>query len=473
MKTSPLRILFLLIALKILVSLLFITSFPIDLDEPFSLFNAQSDWSDLIQLFAKENNPPLHFILLHWWEKLFGIHPFAVRSLSLVFSVFTLPVLWYTFQRFLSQRNLIILCILVIFSNFHFYHGIEARTYSLLVFEYALLLNVLVRLVFDRDLSLKHFIFLGLINAAIFYTHYLFFFIAIGELAVALWFFRSWQLWKRLTLSMGIFLLLIAPWWQVLATRVDSINTTGTWISEALFMELIGFINQFLNGKIALPALIVLGAVLLFKRNAFTWGRLAAQPQLLIFLILSFLIPYLAVFIVSKYTIVHLFLDRYLFFLSIPLFVLVALFFDHRDRFVTIALYVFLAIFMLRFSAPRKGNNRDGDALANYAKSTGIKTIVIAPDYYDLTFIYHFNQALFKRTDLRAIENKHGIFPLKDRTVLDEMYHHRQFIYIDADYAFTRPEDTSLYWLKTHFHLVSVKAFKGGYKVYRFATLMR
>lgn len=471
MKLSSFRIVLLLIALKIALSLLFITSFPIDIDEPFSVFNAQSDWNELFKLFANENNPPLHFVLLHGWEKIFGISPVAVRSLSLLFSVLTLPVLWYAFQAFLSKRNLIVVCLLFIFSNFHFYHGIEARTYSLLVLEYSLLLGILVRIVLHRSLSVRHFFFLGLLNAVIFYTHYLFFFIAFGEVVVACCFFRSWATWKRVLFATVIFLVLVAPWWQVVVTRMHSVNATGTWIREASFSELIGFINQFLNDKIALPALVVLGGVLLIKRNKQTWGRLTAQRNVLVFLLLSFLVPYLTVFIVSKYTVVHLFLDRYLFFLSIPLVVLVALFFDSYDRFVTTALYVFLAIFLLRFSAPRKGNNRDGDALAAYVKAIAVKTIVIAPDYYDLTFVYHFNPALFRRTDLRAIENRYGIFPLNDANPLKQMLHRSEFIFIDADYAFTRPEDTSLEWCKQHFQLVSVKEFKGRYRVYRFSAV--
>ena len=73
-----------LIALQLLVTLPFISVAAISIDEPFSIFYAQQDLGDLMSVFMDENNPPLHFVLLHYWINLFGISPLAVRSLSLL-----------------------------------------------------------------------------------------------------------------------------------------------------------------------------------------------------------------------------------------------------------------------------------------------------------------------------------------------------------------------------------------------------
>ena len=83
-----------LMLVHFIVCFLYIDSFPIALDEPFSIFHSQKSLPDLWEVFKNENNPPLHFILLHFWIKWFGTTAMAVRSLSLVFSVLTIPALF-------------------------------------------------------------------------------------------------------------------------------------------------------------------------------------------------------------------------------------------------------------------------------------------------------------------------------------------------------------------------------------------
>jgi len=98
-----------LIALQLLVTLPFISSAPISIDEPFSIFYAQQDIEDMMGVFMNENNPPLHFVLLHYWINLFGISPGSVRSLSLLFSVLTIPILFQFGKKILNKKFSILL----------------------------------------------------------------------------------------------------------------------------------------------------------------------------------------------------------------------------------------------------------------------------------------------------------------------------------------------------------------------------
>ena len=159
-----------------------------------------------------------------------------------------------------------------------------------------------------------------------------------------------------------------------------------------------------------------------------------------------------------------LFLDRYLFFLTVPLFTLCAIFFSQNGKAFQYSALIFILIFILRFDL-KIDNHRDGHKLANYVRSTGIKTIVIAPDYYDLTFMYHFNQKLFKEEYLRINEVKNGIYPLINEQTLEQLVSKKQLVVIDADYSFSHPTDTSLEWIKRNFTLNSQRIFKGNYSV--------
>ncbi|MCD4683180.1 MAG: hypothetical protein K8R86_07855, partial [Bacteroidales bacterium] len=69
-------------------------------DEPFTIFHAQMDLKSLFKLFPNENNPPLFFIILHFWIAIFGISPLSVRFLPMIFSVLTIPVLYKTGLKF-------------------------------------------------------------------------------------------------------------------------------------------------------------------------------------------------------------------------------------------------------------------------------------------------------------------------------------------------------------------------------------
>ena len=464
MERKSLLLIFALVLLKIVVSIPFLTSQPIDLDEPFSIYHAQKSLPHLFSIFKTENNPPLHFILLHFWEQLFGIGALSVRSLSLLFSLLTIPILWKIASEFINFKAAILLCLLFIFSDYHHYHGLEARTYSLLVFEYSLLLYFLLKIVLTSSKPRAiHYITVGFLNALLFYTHYIFPFILVSEIALILVFYNRID-WRKTGLTAVVFIVLCLPWIPVLLTRVNSVNTSGTWVSTAQFSELYGFINKFFNDRwVFLTLIIILISLFLFSKQKIVF-LFNEKKQLITTLALLFFIPFLGAFILSRFGGISLFLDRYLFFLTIPLFILCVIIFSQKGNVFKYSALIFTLIFILRFDL-KIDNHRDGDKLANYVKSTGIKTIVIAPDYYDLTFIYHYNQELFKDDYLRLNELKNGIYPLINQQTLEQLESKKELVLIDADYSFSHPTDTSLEWIKRNFTLNSQRIFKGNYTV--------
>ncbi len=464
MERKSLLLIFALVLLKIVVSIPFLTSQPIDLDEPFSIYHAQKSLPHLFSIFKTENNPPLHFILLHFWEQLFGIGALSVRSLSLLFSLLTIPILWKIASEFINLKAAILLCLLFIFSDYHHYHGLEARTYSLLVFEYSLLLYFLLKIVLTSSKPRAiHYITVGFLNALLFYTHYIFPFILVSEIALILVFYNRID-WRKTGLTAVVFIVLCLPWIPVLLTRVNSVNTSGTWVSIAQFSELYGFINKFFNDRwVFLTLIIILISLFLFSKQKIVF-LFNEKKQLITTLALLFFIPFLGAFILSRFGGISLFLDRYLFFLTIPLFILCVIIFSQKGNVFKYSAIIFILIFILRFDL-KIDNHRDGNKLAEYVKSTGVKTIVIAPDYYDLTFMYHYNQELFKDDYLRLNELKNGIYPLINQQTLEQLESKKELVLIDADYSFSHPTDTSLEWIKRNFTLNSQRIFKGNYTV--------
>ena len=91
--------------------------------------------------------PPLYYYLLHFWIQLFGEGDLAVRSLSGVFGVATLPVMWVAARRLAGRAVAWTALVLLATSPFGIRYGTEARMYSLVtlltVVGYLALMSVL------------------------------------------------------------------------------------------------------------------------------------------------------------------------------------------------------------------------------------------------------------------------------------------------------------------------------------------
>ena len=61
-----------LFVLNFILKFIFISSTDIGLDEPFTLFHAQKNVSDIIELPKTDIHPPLHILIIHFWVILFG-----------------------------------------------------------------------------------------------------------------------------------------------------------------------------------------------------------------------------------------------------------------------------------------------------------------------------------------------------------------------------------------------------------------
>ncbi len=458
----------LLILADLLLCISFIKTAPIGLDEPFSIFHAQKSLPDLFAIFTQENNPPLHFVFLHFWEKLFGIGPVSVRSLSLLFSLLTIPVVWRIGEKFFNRSTALIACLLFLLSDFHHFHALEARTYSLLVLEFSILTFLLLKIISEgKNVPLRTWIFLALINVSIFYTHYLFVLLLPAEIVVALLFLRRIRIPHAL-IGAGIFSALILPWIPVLLKRTESVETSGTWLAHAQWTELYGLINKFLNDRWVLATLVCLLILLIIIQRRYFFERILAARERLTVLLLLFALPYLSCFVLSVAGGPSLFYDRYLFLLTVPLFTGIAFLMSGKQTYTRTFAVVFLLVFSAFFELV-PDNHRDADQLAAFVRENGSKPIVIAPEYYDLNFLYYYNRKQFENPNLRKDEAKSGIYGVVS---LDSLLSLKpdSFTLIDANFAFTHPGANLTQHIRGKgYQLTKAQKFKGDYSVMVFS----
>ena len=152
------------------VVLRFWTTSHLWLDEALSVNIAKLPLSQIPHALKQDGSPPLYYVLLHLWMRLFGSGDVAVRALSGVISVIALPMGWLAARRVRGATAGWVAVAFASMSPFAIRYGTEARMYALLI-----LLTLLGFLALDRLLratSLPGAVAVALVAGAIILTHY-------------------------------------------------------------------------------------------------------------------------------------------------------------------------------------------------------------------------------------------------------------------------------------------------------------
>ena len=126
----------------------------------FSTLGEQSFWSDEATTWGivahglghvwttvpkSESTPPLYYLLLWGWSRVFGIGEVGLRSFSALCGTATIAVMWAAGRRLVSERVGLVAAMLTAFNPLLFWYSQEARAYSLMLLMSALSLLMLLR----------------------------------------------------------------------------------------------------------------------------------------------------------------------------------------------------------------------------------------------------------------------------------------------------------------------------------------
>jgi hypothetical protein len=160
------------------------------LDEALSVNIAKLSLSQMPGALVQDGSPPLYYLLLHGWMLAFGQGDFAVRALSGVISVATLPFLWFAGLRAGGRRAAWAALLIGASSPWAIYYGSYTRMYSLMALE-----AVLYYLAVQRAMEVPtrgRLVWAGALTAALLYTHYWDMYL-VG--IVGLW--ALWRVWAE------------------------------------------------------------------------------------------------------------------------------------------------------------------------------------------------------------------------------------------------------------------------------------
>ncbi|MDQ6616153.1 MAG: glycosyltransferase family 39 protein [Actinomycetota bacterium] len=152
------------------VILRFVATSQLWLDEALSVNIARLPLGQIPGALRHDGAPPLYYLLLHYWMLAVGDGTFAVRALSGLISVATLPVAWAAGMRLGGRRLAWASLLLLASSPFAINYATATRMYSLMILWSLLGFLALARAL-ERPTS-RRLAAVGVLTALTLYTHY-------------------------------------------------------------------------------------------------------------------------------------------------------------------------------------------------------------------------------------------------------------------------------------------------------------
>jgi len=269
-------------------------------DEAFSAILSQKSIPQIIAIIARDTSPPLYNISEHLLFRFFGSSEIAIRTLSFAFFILAVFFVYKIGEILWGRKTGVIAAILTFFNPFFFTYAFEGRMYSLLA------LTVTSSFYFFLSKKWKLYVFA---TTAALYTHH---FAVFAILPQGIWFLKEYFFGKKkvaiqILKSFIAIAVLYLPWVMPLLNQAKMVGT-GFWLGTPTLTDFRNLVYKYLAEgiphKLAQPALYLALTALVLRR----WRE---DVEKNLFLVLWFLVPIIAVWIISqKYQ--AIFFDRYM-----------------------------------------------------------------------------------------------------------------------------------------------------------------
>lgn len=363
------------------------------MDEAYSVYYSQQSVTELFYTISIDQNPPLYYLLLHYWMEIFGNSEFAFKSLSVLVSTAAVVVLFLFSNRFLNTTTAIFSTLLYSFSFEYMYFSHEARCYSLI-----LLLTISSAYFYFSLIQRPNgitMLFLALANTLLLYTHYLTLFVPLIELSCCFFYLKNKAFIKFFFLSGILSLVLFLPYFKY---GIENIPKAGTsWLQHPSFENLKNVFIRLAGGKflfiIYYPLLFLISIFFLFRK------KLAKENlKLLFFFLCLWAVPIIGDYVVSQYN--PVFVYRYVLYSSLGTILCIT--YLITTSFKTKGLqYLFFAPVFFQYQSsftlkPEKAEPWNLLMPEVIEEKTPGSCIIVTPSFKFKAFSYYYNQDYFK-----------------------------------------------------------------------------
>jgi len=230
------------------------------LDESASVHFASLNFSDIFFLRG-EKNPPLYYIILHWWINLFGDSEFSIRFPSVIFGSLSIFMIYKVGNQICDKDVGILGSFLLGLSVFHIRYSQEARMYSLSFLLTLLSIYFFIR--FFKDRSCKVLISYILFSILLMYSHIYGLFIIISQnIYLIVLFFSSNELFslniKRWILTQFLLIVLFIPWIKIFITLTFGVVKDGLWLPIPSLLSIVKSFGAYSGGILLFLLFLIL-----------------------------------------------------------------------------------------------------------------------------------------------------------------------------------------------------------------------
>jgi mannosyltransferase len=394
------------------------------LDESQSLWETSRSPQAILTTVAQDVHVPLYHELLHAWRNTVGDSVTSSRSLSLLFFLAAIPLLYLLGASLYGRTAALFATLLFTLSPFMNWYASEIRMYTLFVLMAILHQYFYVRLFKkESDGAWVGYLITAVIGV---YVHYFFFLILFTE---AFFFLMHRSLFqphalKRFIATAFVVILSFAPWvWYVIHEGQAQNQQPSLPVPTSI--NLFGVFSQFLLGFqtdpvntvfLSLWPLVIILVFLALRKRTY------AEPETE-FLVISIVVPVTLAFAISFF--VPLFVSRYLIFVAPALYLLIAYVFSRypgRGRVVAsgvlaLLMSLMLAVEVTSAATPVKEDYRDVVSYLSATAHAQDAIIVSAPfTIYPIEYYYRGTAPLLTLPEWNRYA--HGAIPGFDPSTL-------------------------------------------------------
>lgn len=469
-----------LCGLPIVLSQMFLVGQSLRLDESQSIWQASHSITGVLRVVAQDVHVPLYHVLLHYWMLVFGNGVEAVRSLSLLFFVLTLPVAYCLARMVMGRRWALVTVLLLATSPFLNWYANEARMYTLLLCV-ATLSQYYFAKILRNNTGWKGYALTAVIGV---YSHYFF---AFNLLAQALFYvfnhraFVAGSLKRFIAVGCAVVLALV-PWITYFLSQGAASNTRPL-IKPPTSVDFFNVYSQFLFGYhsdavntilVSLWPLLVVVAFMIVKRNL-VFGKHVG------FLLTSAIVPVVVAFGLS-FVVSPFFLSRYMMPSVVALIIATVWLLSRYQKTVSYPLaFSLLLIFVAGFASqvtnldtPVREDYRQAAAYVS-SKATSSDIVVLSSPFTVYPFEYYYDGRaqiktlpLWDRSSVGAIP---GYDSSKLTSQVDALKKDHQYLYLLLSYDQGYEKEVQQYFdrnleraeVKTFSHDMTLYTYRVGY----------
>lgn len=398
------------------------------LDEAITISEARTNLANIFHSFWIHYNPPLFWLILHYWMQIFGTSEFATRLLSVIFGLGDLLMVYKVGKLIFDRKIGLLATLLMTLSVLHLTYSQEARMYSLLMF--LSLVSMYYFCKFFNQKRGKYLYYYFIFSLLTLYCHTLGFLIIIVQ---NIYYFSLYQKLKKTLklkywiLIQALLVVLILPWFIILYRELWREN--DAWKVPFNLINLAYVVKDFAGSRLLLIIFTLLIIFAVFK----SFQRLLTIEKNIYLLLLWLVVGIITPFILS-YFFVTMYVSAKFSIVALPAFYLLVAkgLSNIKSKYflslILAAIIIFSSINIYSyFTKTQKDQWREAVAYIE-SKAETEDLLVFVYDYHQIPYDYYSKRHDLEKKSL--IESNYRVLKLEDFNHLNSEIKDQQKIWI-------------------------------------------